>query len=1176
MSISVYTPDTNTNWGQYQPEIYISWYRNGSYLYANYYYLYVYLQKYYGSYYGWGTIAGWVLWVQGNGTHGGTIGMNWFAWQNVSLTNDYTRMKFSSYPSSGTGYSAQFDVDPGGWTNCGAPRQYTSTRIDQYFAKQVRFMPLVNADWSAIDAVYCTCMGGYPGTGYSNMADCSGSATFGSYYGDNDGNTANIVLAIDDDGDNMLQVGSLTSYKFGDVYLWSQQFQDYGITTDLWEHAHGGIEVWNSSTGGKIKPVIQNMNHEHDQWICTERHINKSYSPGWTSGSVSGAANSAIYFNHTYTSAPIIAVRPRSDSNINKSLVIFNGYIKSGESYTGFYLCGSEATSTAGAIHLDWKVYTTAIQADIVGAAEPSNAAGEYGLALYTHPLGNNFTNPGSEIYFTSHKYFDSRLPYVDVVDRIEGAHWQSDVSAHETCNSSSADWMGGTSEFHGAGYGFFIDRKLTKQGCWCQFGCDYQGNGCATYALCNSSNDTGCGTNYCWAEVNYDAGFRGGYSVTRSHATGAVSTSGNAATYPFYAINNLSGGSGGNLSRMWGGQGIAGAKLLWWRLGLSSPTYNSINLSMGQTVRSGFVEGNEYQDPDYPISVAHRGVGGNSAVATPILVLEPDYDDRWDLIGLAAMSSSTQPDLNLDLLSAEGSSKNVETTIEWDSITNATVYDVYVSVFKMTDMSSGIQSDWSNARWEKLVLNQAQPQTRHGIKVATTTGTSYTLENSDWGLLGGGVTDLGILNTGSGYEPGDVNLEPYVFGSFSYSSGTAGTTTVLSTSSTNGSIDEWNLNAKGDNYSKGDFVTLRENTTSGAFNAIGEVLAVEDSKWDAGFTNDILYKLEVQVVGKDNLTPLKATNTIAAFYGTTNSSVTGATPTAYTTGPDDQILITKVEIDLSSLPNPAIFSRYTLQWREAGDSVWSSYCQDTDIYTGQSSISWSLPQGAPGDYSGCAVYEGMNIYTRIIGGVWAGLPACYNNEECFQWSVLGTGYIGDWDFPETGSPGGPGGSCFTGDQLITMADNSLLPIKYIQVGDFIKAYNEETEETDSGEVKEIKEKIHDDVYTIILDNFKELTPTGNHPFLTKDKGWTTIDEHNPNHAGGNKKLVAGDFIKDIHKGWVKVLKVQKMTGDILTYNFIDMKYGTIIADGIVTHTTLITRKAADYSKLDIELEEFN
>ena len=92
----------------------------------------------------------------------------------------------------------------------------------------------------------------------------------------------------------------------------------------------------------------------------------------------------------------------------------------------------------------------------------------------------------------------------------------------------------------------------------------------------------------------------------------------------------------------------------------------------------------------------------------------------------------------------------------------------------------------------------------------------------------------------------------------------------------------------------------------------------------------------------------------------------------------------------------------------------------------------------------------------------------------------------------------------FLPDQLINMADGTSKKISDVEVGDMVKGWDEATDTVKNSAVNEIQVKSHDDIYELHLENDKVLKPTGNHPFLTKDKGWTTIDGHDPNHAGGS------------------------------------------------------------------------
>tara|TARA_B100002019_G_scaffold121556_1_gene104525 strand:- start:1229 stop:2236 length:1008 start_codon:yes stop_codon:yes gene_type:complete len=148
---------------------------------------------------------------------------------------------------------------------------------------------------------------------------------------------------------------------------------------------------------------------------------------------------------------------------------------------------------------------------------------------------------------------------------------------------------------------------------------------------------------------------------------------------------------------------------------------------------------------------------------------------------------------------------------------------------------------------------------------------------------------------------------------------------------------------------------------------------------------------------------------------------------------------------------------------------------------------------------------------------------------------------------------------CFMPDQLISMADGELKEIQYVDVGEMILAWDENSNSVKESEVCEIQTKMHDDVYEMTLANGKKLKPTGNHPFLIFGKGWCTIDKYELNHGGGTGVINVGDEVYDVSSGVperVKVTKLEPIEGAFTTYNFIDTEYKTIIADGIITHNT--------------------
>jgi intein/homing endonuclease len=179
---------------------------------------------------------------------------------------------------------------------------------------------------------------------------------------------------------------------------------------------------------------------------------------------------------------------------------------------------------------------------------------------------------------------------------------------------------------------------------------------------------------------------------------------------------------------------------------------------------------------------------------------------------------------------------------------------------------------------------------------------------------------------------------------------------------------------------------------------------------------------------------------------------------------------------------------------------------------------------------------------------------------------------------------------CFLPEQLISMADGTVKPIGEIELGEEIQVFklNEEKlyhpnsvvwEDTnriyanlnsnqigkmETSIVKSIQHKLHSNVYELYLDNGKVLKPTGNHPIFT-NKGWTTIDGHNPNHANGSGYLKVGDKVFDVNvNDWVSVVDIKSLDGEYKTINFIDTNTNTIIADGILTHNSAVPNSGGE------------
>ena len=144
--------------------------------------------------------------------------------------------------------------------------------------------------------------------------------------------------------------------------------------------------------------------------------------------------------------------------------------------------------------------------------------------------------------------------------------------------------------------------------------------------------------------------------------------------------------------------------------------------------------------------------------------------------------------------------------------------------------------------------------------------------------------------------------------------------------------------------------------------------------------------------------------------------------------------------------------------------------------------------------------------------------------------------------------------SCFLPKQLINMADGTKLPIGEILVGDSVECYDG-SNNFKTAVVNEIEIVKHDNVYELELEDGKVLFPTSNHPFKIKDKGWATISGK-ADVSIPVKKFKVGDEVYTTENTWIKVKKLTPIEGEFDTYNLIDMKYGTFIADDIVVHNS--------------------
>jgi len=148
---------------------------------------------------------------------------------------------------------------------------------------------------------------------------------------------------------------------------------------------------------------------------------------------------------------------------------------------------------------------------------------------------------------------------------------------------------------------------------------------------------------------------------------------------------------------------------------------------------------------------------------------------------------------------------------------------------------------------------------------------------------------------------------------------------------------------------------------------------------------------------------------------------------------------------------------------------------------------------------------------------------------------------------------------CFLPGTQVNLANNTKKNIEEIEIGDIVKVFNEETQTIENASVNSLQIKIHNDVHELHLQDGTILQPTANHPFYTMEKGWASIsglDEM----GMGTGILEIGDHVyqykKDGTLGEIKVIDIVPIQGTYLTYNLVDMKTGTYLAEDVVTHNT--------------------
>jgi len=173
---------------------------------------------------------------------------------------------------------------------------------------------------------------------------------------------------------------------------------------------------------------------------------------------------------------------------------------------------------------------------------------------------------------------------------------------------------------------------------------------------------------------------------------------------------------------------------------------------------------------------------------------------------------------------------------------------------------------------------------------------------------------------------------------------------------------------------------------------------------------------------------------------------------------------------------------------------------------------------------------------------------------------------------------------CFLAGTKILMSDHSYKNIEDIEIGDEVISWDEANDKIITDKVVGIKTPIHNDFVKISVDGKDDIICTHDHPFLVKDKGWSSYNPQKTmdNYAGvyhfpnfedtfASVEPIEVDDIVFVHKdgdgsgeregGLVETKitnieehKVNNASNRAQTYIFETELYHTFFAEDVLTH----------------------
>jgi hypothetical protein len=150
--------------------------------------------------------------------------------------------------------------------------------------------------------------------------------------------------------------------------------------------------------------------------------------------------------------------------------------------------------------------------------------------------------------------------------------------------------------------------------------------------------------------------------------------------------------------------------------------------------------------------------------------------------------------------------------------------------------------------------------------------------------------------------------------------------------------------------------------------------------------------------------------------------------------------------------------------------------------------------------------------------------------------------------------------TCFVAGTKILMSDGEEKNIEDVQIGDVVRAWDENTKQLVDSPVVEFGDPLHDELINVQFEHTK-ITSTFDHPYWIVGKGWASYAPEDTIKAhpdlGIIHKMNVGDVALWNNEGELvesKLLSIEEKIGDTQTYIFQVDKVNTFFANGILVH----------------------